>query len=1358
MTSTRSYADATTQITSRGRPSGMLPRAALMFGTALGCSIVIAAAAPGIAFAANECGPTTNSGGTDTATCTSANNTYPTGITYIETNPDNLAVDLQSGVIVNAVGHSGVIAVGYTGYDVSIYNAAGSSVTSTRNGLVALGYSGDASVVNNGDVTAAYSGIIVSAFGPGDVSATNTGNVTVNTSVYNASGIHAYAQTGNATIVNTGNVAVTGTSDYVTGLSAFAHGAAGTGVANIYNSGAVNVSTSGRTAIGINVYGSQGVNITGGGDINVSQGATFGGVNPAYDYAAIGVQALSSGPVNIDVGNVTATGYSAQGIVVETFNASQPINVFFGNVTETTTGAFVGGDGLNIYGAAGAPINIVGGSVTTVGNYNTGISVGGHTGIAGDTYVNVGSVSTDGYHSDGIKVGGHGTITIDAGTVTTIGDESTGVHAFSDLGDVAVNTGKVTTYGIGSQGVYAESTAGNVAVSAGATITHAGYADAIYVRSVDGTATANAAFVRTYSVHSTGIYANGLLGATVTSSNAVFTSAAYSTGISAVANDGAAMVTENYINTSGDNSPGVEAYGRTSATVAANTVITGGDASTAISATSDVGTASVSSAYVHTTGVGSDGVDAYGYSGATVNNTGYVETAGNLSSGIHASAYNGPVSVTSHTVVTEGYRAFGIAAETYTGDVTINSGTVVTHGDYAFGVAGESYTGNVSLTSGTAETYGAYAPAVFATSLVAGNVTVVSGNAVTRGVYSPAITARGYAGDVSVTANGSTRTYGAASDAIDAYTVTSGNVLVVNNGTVNAHDGVGVHAGSAGLATINNHGAIYGGYGGVVATSVNGTTINNSSTGLISGGGGYAIGVTGGAATINNAGHIFGRANLTANNDTVNNTGTWTAYGTTNFGAGTDTFNNSGTVRVAPLASVATTTNWTGLEAFNNSGLVDLRNGHTGDVFNLTSDTGGTTFAGSGNSALGVDASLSAALTSDRLNIGAAAGSTSLLVNDTTPGSPGALNFTGVTVVHATSGAPGAFTWVGRQKGFVDYELEAFGGAGGVNYNIVGLPDQAAFEFLKVPQMGQDFWRRSGDAWTAREQEIRDSMWGSSPATRGEGWEMWSQAQIGGERLSREQNFTIGGTTFTPNLGTNDDWRGFQVGADHLSPTNWMWGFTGGFLEQNTQFRADRNSVDLTGWNFGAYAGWTSGRFFVNGLVKGDWFDAKANLTTIPAYQTFSGDTWGAKGETGFRFGGERFYMEPVADLAWTTTHTNDANFTSLATNFNFGTANSLRGSVGARVGGDWGSIMPYVGLYAVQEFEGKNDVTMVTGAGCPVNCLSLTDTRPGGYGRADLGFTTKSWNGLEGFMKGEAEFGNHTEGFAGRLGVRWRW
>ena len=105
-------------------------------------------------------------------------------------------------------------------------------------------------------------------------------------------------------------------------------------------------------------------------------------------------------------------------------------------------------------------------------------------------------------------------------------------------------------------------------------------------------------------------------------------------------------------------------------------------------------------------------------------------------------------------------------------------------------------------------------------------------------------------------------------------------------------------------------------------------------------------------------------------------------------------------VRVAPFSTTATTVVWSGLEAFNNEGLVDLRNGHTGDIFQLT----GFAFTGSVNSALGVDVAFGPTLTSDKLVIGAAGGQTTVLPTDVTPGAAPTLDLTGTTVVQGTSG------------------------------------------------------------------------------------------------------------------------------------------------------------------------------------------------------------------------------------------------------------------------------------------------------------------------------------------------------------------
>jgi hypothetical protein len=45
-----------------------------------------------------------------------------------------------------------------------------------------------------------------------------------------------------------------------------------------------------------------------------------------------------------------------------------------------------------------------------------------------------------------------------------------------------------------------------------------------------------------------------------------------------------------------------------------------------------------------------------------------------------------------------------------------------------------------------------------------------------------------------------------------------------------------------------------------------------------------------------------------------------------------------------------------------------------------------------------------------------------------------------------------------------------------------------------------------------------------------------------------------------------------------------------------------------------------------------------------------------------------------------------------------------------------------------------------------------------GSHGLVDFGFTAQTFYGLEGFVKGEWNFGGDVDGGTARLGVRWRW
>jgi outer membrane autotransporter protein len=131
-------------------------------------------------------------------------------------------------------------------------------------------------------------------------------------------------------------------------------------------------------------------------------------------------------------------------------------------------------------------------------------------------------------------------------------------------------------------------------------------------------------------------------------------------------------------------------------------------------------------------------------------------------------------------------------------------------------------------------------------------------------------------------------------------------------------------------------------------------------------------------------------------------------------------------------------------------------------------------------------------------------------------------------------------------------------------------------------------------------------------------------------------------------------------------------------------------------------------------------------------------------------------FFEPIASLAWTTTDLD--GFSSSGASVAFDDADSLLGKAGARLGGTFGSgnvvWTPYIGVYAVEEFEGSNGLSFTSGP----TTISFEDTERDGYGQVDFGFTAQTFYGLEGFVKGHWNFGSDADGGGARVGARWRW
>ena len=709
------------------------------------------------------------------------------------------------------------------------------------------------------------------------------------------------------------------------------------------------------------------------------------------------------------------------------------------------------------------------------------------------------------------------------------------------------------------------------------------------------------------------------------------------------------------------------------------------------------------------------GILAAAADGEVVINSNSVVTSGDGATGIFAGVFptDSNITITSGDVATSGYYAMGVAAVSYADVAITSTGTVTTAGERSIGLLAAGYSNSTIVNSGTVTTAGDLADGVYAISET-GDAVVVSNAVTVTGADANAIFAESITGDVTVDVTGATSSalgYGVTATASDAVNIT-------------------VAAG----------GSVVGETAGIFASSTLGTTINLA--GSVSSTGGYAIQVQGAAATINNTGNtIFGAVSLTAGDDVLNNSGSWFAIGDSDFGLGDDLLSNTGLIEIVGAGAPVVVT-FNGLETIDNAGLIDMANGTTGDVFDLSS----ATFNGLTGGELMIDVDGTDA---DLLIIADATGVTPVTINNVGTGG------IGVSAVFVQSGSVETgdeFVINDAQvTGFVDYDITFDDAA--LTYMIVGGASPRVLEPLRFVTGAQNVWHKGGDAWSARMDDLRDAG-----DARPDGLEMWAQVFAGGEEQTTDpRTFSAFGSPVTADLSWEQEHQGFQTGFD-LRNGGALWGLTTGMMTSSMRLDAG-SSADYAGFNVGAYGAWTAGRFFINGLVKADVYEVEALMPTVPLYESFDGTTWGARIEAGARMGGDRgWFIEPVTRLSWVSADLD--GFSGQGASFEFDEGRSLRGEAGLRIGtthvaGSGLILTPHLGLFAVDEFEGENAMTVRAGA------LSdrFVDLPTGGYGRADFGVAAVTPGGLEAFVEGEALFGgDEAEGLTARMGVRWRW
>lgn len=947
-----------------------------------------------------------------------------------------------------------------------------------------------------------------------------------------------------------------------------------------------------------------------------------------------------------------------------------------------------------------------------------------YTGVTADTTINAatGTIITTPNRGITATSAGNQSLTLNAAPATITSNGTGGVYLDSTAGtgSITSTTGSITATGAGAAGVFATATSGNVALTGGSTSTNGTLSIGLVGQTTTGSVTINSGTVNTAGLLSRGVFATSTTGNVLVNAGTIATTGDLSGGVEAITGGaGTANVQGGTITTAGANSAGVTVTTATGAATAAPlSVTTTGAASDAVRVTSSGGSATAGSANtaISATGAGSRGIVAAGLTGVTVN-------------------YGTLTSNDSGVVVNSGAGA------------VVNGGTTGLLTTTGAGTTGIDVTaaGTTTLNVGRVSATGLGSRGIVATT-TAGALNVTSAGVVANG---DAVTATNTGGAASVVLGGTNNSVAGTGAVVNGSTTAA---LTLNGGTLNGAVN-GATLTSATGSTVTNTGTITGTNAAIVTGGAGAATINNNVGGTITG----RVLLGTGADTVNNAGTFNATAvsDLGAGADVFNNTGTFNASADTNFGAGADVFNNSGSLNVRPGLLTAGTVTLTNLETFNNTGgLIDLRNGHTGDVLALPG-----TYNGTGNARLAVDVNLNTApTTSDLLTIGGAAtGSTAVTINRL--GSPAVLSTAaGTTFVDAGAGSSAnAFVIAPASQvdGVIQYGV-VFDPTTN-NFALVSAPSAAAYRTSLFSEGVRNLWLQSGDAWTAHMRELRDNIAANGPG--GSGGRFWFQGFGNWEKRTSGRTVTFNGITSNIDLGYDQDYYGFQLGLDLGTPVGpeggFNFGVTGGYQSSNMSFPGVSDSIRFNSINGGVYASFNSGIFFVNALGKYDYYWGE-NRSPAGLYAfDINGGVWGAKAEAGLRFG-NAFWVEPAVSVSWTNSDFGD--FTVPSGTFAIDDEDGVRGKAGARIGWttQWGDakVSLYGGANYVKEFRGRTNVVFTSGG----QTAAFSSPRNQDYGEGILGVNVGSASGkLSGFFEGRYAEGNDYDGYGVRGGVRVR-
>lgn len=537
------------------------------------------------------------------------------------------------------------------------------------------------------------------------------------------------------------------------------------------------------------------------------------------DYFEWVVKAENEGTtVELNGGTVEAKGHKARGV-----GATEGSTITLNGVevrTETVESSDWGNHGVQAHGS-GSHVDIVGGSITTNGEYSNGIQAGANGFVSGtDVKINVDGNDS---HTFGVEAGGGGNIDLTGGSITVDGEGAAGVRSYGSVVDspsrVVLNDTDIVATGNGTVGLLAgdfdSNTKGTITFSDGE-ITTAGDSAHAAVALAGSELTIENADLTTSGLGSSAVLLNGAK-ATLTDVNVVSNSSANSDKQWAVkAESGSTLIMDGgSVSTVGKNMRGISASSGSSATITGVTVTTEGDSGHGVQSFGSDTEVALNDSTINTSGVYALGAHAQD-GGLLTGSNNTITTTGNASMGVEVDR-GGQINLSGGSITTSGVGAAGARALSgeqdgaTPGSIKLDGVTVATSGEDAIGLMagdedgnnGPKSAGDIAFKNGSVTTTGDSAHA--ARAIEGSELTIENANLTTTGSgASGVLLDSGAKAALSNVAINTTSTTGSRLFAVSANR--AGTELTMDGGTVSAKgkDVRGLRAYNGAKADIND--------------------------------------------------------------------------------------------------------------------------------------------------------------------------------------------------------------------------------------------------------------------------------------------------------------------------------------------------------------------------------------------------------------------------------------------------------------------------------------------------------------------------------------------------------------------------